>query len=48
VQRFGLFSYWKSSEMGRPRQQQVQQVLSDLELKRADGDILLIRQRQSP
>jgi membrane protein DedA with SNARE-associated domain len=48
VQRFGLFSYWKSAEMGRPQQQQVEQVLSDLELKRVDRDVLLVRDPQSP
>jgi membrane protein DedA with SNARE-associated domain/membrane-associated phospholipid phosphatase len=48
VQRFGLFSYWKSAEMGRPQQQQVEQVLSDLDLKRVDRDVLLVRDPQSP
>ena len=48
VQRFGLFSYWKSAEMGRPQQQQVEQVLSDLELQRVDRDVLLVRDPQSP
>ena len=48
VQRFGLFSYWKSSEMSRPLQQGVEQALSDLELKRVDQDILLVRDRRPP
>jgi undecaprenyl-diphosphatase len=45
VQRLGLFSYWKSAEMSRPLQQQVERVLADFEVKRVDGDVLLVRNR---
>lgn len=44
VQRFGLFSYWKSAEMSRPLQQQVEELLAGFDWKRVDGDVVLIRE----
>ena len=34
--------------MSRPLQQQLEQLLAGLELKRVDQEVLLIRDRQSP
>jgi hypothetical protein len=44
VQRFGLFSYWKSVEMSLPLQKDVERVLEGFDLKRVDGEVLLIRE----
>jgi membrane protein DedA with SNARE-associated domain len=44
VQRLGLFSYWKSVEMSRPLQQQVEDLLAGFDWKRVDGEMVLIRE----
>jgi len=44
VQSLGLFSYWKSVEMSRPLQQQVEDLLSGFDWKRVDGEVVLIRE----
>ena len=44
VQRLGLFSYWKSVEMSRPLQQQVEDLLAGFDWKRVDGEVVLIRE----
>jgi len=43
VQRFGLFSYWKSSPMSMQLQQPIRELLSDLEQKQPESDLLLVR-----
>ena len=43
VQRFGLFSYWKAVQMGRPLQKQVEDLLPDFDLQRTDDGLLLVR-----
>lgn len=48
VQRFGLFSYWRSVEMSLPLQAGIETVLGDFELKRVDGGVLLIREASDP
>ena len=44
VQRFGLFSYWKSSPMGLELQRSVRDLLVGLEQKQVDGGLLLLRE----
>ena len=44
VQRFGLFSYWKSFPMGLELQRSVRDLLVGLEQKQVDGGLLLLRE----
>jgi len=44
VQRFGLFSYWKSSPMSRDLQSAVRDLLNSLEQKQVEGGLLLLRE----
>lgn len=44
VQRFGLFSYWKSSPMSVDLQRSVRDLLGGLEQKQVDGGLLLLRE----
>jgi hypothetical protein len=44
VQRFGLFSYWKSSPMSADLQRSVRDLLDDLEQKQVEGGLLLLRE----
>jgi membrane protein DedA with SNARE-associated domain len=44
VQRFGLFSYWKSSPMSVDLQRSVRELLGGLEQKQVDGGLLLLRE----
>jgi hypothetical protein len=44
VQRFGLFSYWKSSPMSRDLQRAVRDLLLSLEQKQVEGNLLLLRE----
>jgi hypothetical protein len=43
VQRFGLFSYWKSAPMSEDLQRELRVALDSLEQKTVTGDLLLIR-----
>jgi hypothetical protein len=43
VQRFGLFSYWKSSPMSTELVSPIRELLGDLEQKEVDGGVLLVR-----
>jgi len=43
VQRFGLFSYWKSAPMSEALQRELRAALDSLEQKTVTGDLLLIR-----
>jgi hypothetical protein len=43
VQRFGLFSYWKSSPMSLKLQRPIRELLGDLEQKLAADGLLLVR-----
>ena len=43
VQRFGLFSYWKSSPMSTELQRSIRGLLDDLEQKQVRDGVLLIR-----
>ena len=43
VQRFGLFSFWRSAPMSEDLQREVRAALGDLEQKRVEGGLLLIR-----
>jgi hypothetical protein len=44
VQRFGLFSYWKSFPMGLELQRSVRDLLVGLEQKQVGGGLLLLRE----
>jgi len=44
VQRFGLFSYWKSSPMAVDLQRPVRDLLASLEQKQVEGNLLLLRE----
>jgi hypothetical protein len=48
VQRFGLFSYWKSSPMTTDLKRPIRVLLGDLEQKEVDGDVLLVRRAPGP
>jgi len=48
VQRFGLFSYWKSSPMSADLQHAVRDLLEGLEQKQVEGGLLLLRETVSP
>jgi len=43
VQRFGLFSYWKSSPLSTELRRPIRGLLGDLEQKEVDGGVLLVR-----
>jgi membrane protein DedA with SNARE-associated domain len=43
VQRFGLFSYWKSSPLSVELQRPIRNLLAGLEQKQVDRDLLLLR-----
>jgi len=43
VQRFGLFSYWKSSPLSAELRRPIRGLLGDLEQKEVDGGVLLVR-----
>ncbi len=43
VQRFGLFSYWKSTPMSAELQTPVRDLLDSLEQKQVSGELLLVR-----
>jgi len=43
VQRFGLFSYWKSTPMSAELQTPVRDLLAGLEQKQVSGELLLVR-----
>jgi hypothetical protein len=47
VQRFGLFSYWKSSPMSEDLQRSVRDLLGRLEQKQVEGGVLLLRETVS-
>jgi len=44
VQRFGLFSYWKSSPMAVDLQRSVRDLLVGLDQKQVEGNLLLLRE----
>lgn len=46
VQRFGLFSYWRSLPLGAVDLQPMRQVFKPLEQKLEQGDLLLLRETQ--
>ena len=43
VQRFGLFSYWKSSPLSFELQRPIRHLLDSLEQRQVDADLLLVR-----
>jgi hypothetical protein len=43
VQRFGLFSYWKSSPLSTELRRPIRGLLGDLEQREVNGDVLLVR-----
>ena len=47
VQRFGLFSYWKSSPLSVELQRPIRHSLDGLEQKQVDSDLLLLREPAS-
>jgi membrane protein DedA with SNARE-associated domain len=48
VQRFGLFSYWKSSPMSPGLQRSVRDLLGPLDQKQVEGGVLLLREPAEP